>query len=102
MANSHENNDEYIKELCDLRHATFTKEIADLWDAVEGIRHPSLGHIAALRTQVDASIQEVKAELELRTAKQESRLNGLILTMLAAAGTLAFAVSTEYLKRFIK
>jgi hypothetical protein len=100
---------EYNKEVCDLRHAATLKEIdtlkfentkeeellkediRDLWAAIEEIRHPSTGHIATL-----------KLDLEKRIDKQEAKFNGLIITIITTVTGMAIAIGAEYLKKFVR
>ena len=89
---------EYNKDLCDLRHETQEKEAASLreedkqlWAAIEEIIHPATGHIAMLRV-----------DLEKKIDRQDSRLNGLIISIITVAVSVAVAIGAEFIKKFVK
>jgi uncharacterized ferritin-like protein (DUF455 family) len=89
------------KDVASIREE-YEHEIAELWKAVEQIRHPASGNIAIVKNELEARTSELRVEVLAKIEKQDARLNGLILTMLATVGSLAMAIGSEYLKRFIK
>lgn len=112
-ASDADKNSAYNKELCEMRHASTSKElialreeysndIKELWAALDQIRHPSAGHIATLKVELETTIATTKTELEAKLDKQDSKINSLILSLLAAAVSTAVAIGGEFLKRFLK
>ena len=89
---------QYNKDLCDLRHETQVKEAESLrdedrklWAAIEEIINPATGHIAILRV-----------DLERKIDRQDSRLNGLIISIITVAVSVAIAIGAEFFKKFVK
>lgn len=66
-------------------------ELREIWASIEEIRHPSTGHIATL-----------KADLEKRIDQQESKFNGLVMAIITTVVGVAVAVGGEFIKKFVK